>query len=168
MTISIAPITVDTIDEYHHVLGAVARERKYLAREDAPPIERSRAFVLENMERGNPHFVALDGVSVVGWCDVRRNTEFNALHAGMLGMGMLADYRGKGIGSRLMEAALAAAWSIGLTRIELSVNASNQRAIRLYEKSGFEYEGVLRNAIMLAGDYQDVVIMGILAEPRLC
>lgn len=168
MAISIAPITTDLVDQYHHVLGVVAQERRYLARDDAPPIELSRAFVFENMERGNPHFVALDGDAVVGWCDVRRNTEFNALHAGMLGMGLLADYREKGIGSRLMEATLAAAWSIGLSRIELSVNASNQRAIRLYEKFGFEREGVLRNAIMLDGDYQDVLIMGILVETRHC
>lgn len=168
MTISIAPITVDLIDQYHHVLGAVARERKYLARDDAPPVEGSRVFVLDNIERGNPHFVALDDGIVVGWCDVRRNTEFNALHAGMLGMGLLANYRGKGIGGQLMEATLAAAWFIGLTRIELSVNASNKRAIRLYEKFGFEHEGILRNAIMLDGDCQDVLIMGILAKAGHC
>lgn len=166
MTVSIAPITVDLVDQYHHVLGSVSRERKYLARDDAPPIERSRAFVLDNIERGNPHLVVLDDDAVVGWCDVRRSTDFNALHTGTLGMGLLADYRERGIGRLLIEATIAAAWSIGLTRIELCVNASNRRAAHLYEKVGFEIEGVLRNAIILDGDYQDVLIMSILAQSR--
>ncbi|WP_454850356.1 N-acetyltransferase family protein [Rhizobium binxianense] len=165
MAIVITPITTDLIEQYHHVLGVVARERRYLALGDAPPIERTRAFVQDNLDARNPHLVAMDGETVVGWCDVRRDGGFNAAHAGTLGMGLLPDYREQGIGRLLIEAALDAARAIGLTRVALRVNASNLRAIRLYEAVGFEREGVLRDAIFLDGQYQDIFMMAIVRRP---
>jgi RimJ/RimL family protein N-acetyltransferase len=108
----------------------------------------------------------MDGETVVGWCDVRRDGGFNTAHAGTLGMGLLPDYRGQGIGRLLIEAALDAARAIGLTRVALRVNASNLRAIRLYEAVGFEREGVLRDAIFLDGQYQDIFMMAIVDRPQ--
>lgn len=161
MPIAIAPITVALIDQFHAVLGIVARERKYLARDDAPSIERSHEFVRANMAAGNPHLVAMDGDMVVGWCDIRRGETFNSTHVGTLGMGLLPDYRGRGIGRLLIEATIVAAKAASFTRIALSVNASNLNAIRLYEKVGFVREGVLRDAIRTDGVYQDTWLMAI-------
>ncbi|NLS04394.1 GNAT family N-acetyltransferase [Rhizobium sp. P32RR-XVIII] len=161
MPIRIQPITIQLIEAYRAVLDAVARERKYLSRESAPPIEQTRTFVLGNIEAGNPHLLAMDGEAVVGWCDVRRNSDFNTRHSGTLGMGCLPVYRNRGIGQALLGETIAAARRIGLTRIELSVYASNHAAIRLYEKMGFVKEGIRRNAIFHDGAYDDTFIMAI-------
>ena len=55
-----------------------------------------------------------------------------------------------------------AAWAKGLTRIELSVRADNTRAMALYERCGFEYEGTLRRGFCVAGQDCDVRLMGLL------
>ena len=58
---------------------------------------------------------------------------------GSLGMGVHDEYAGRGIGELLMRTALEIAdnW-LRLTRVELTVYANNERAIRLYERTGFE------------------------------
>ena len=42
-----------------------------------------------------------------------------------------------------------------LVRVELEVFADNERAIRLYEKFGFEKEGLLRMTTVRCGQYAD-------------
>ena len=101
---------------------------------------------------------------VVGWCDIVRVPMEGFNHTGRLGMGLLAPYRGRGIGRRLAEAAIAAAWDVGMTRIELEVMASNAKAIRLYEQLGFVHEGVKRRARHLDGAWDDNVLMALLAS----
>jgi hypothetical protein len=72
-TIEIVPIAQGHIDGFHRALDIVARERRYLAFLEAPPIEATRTFVLDNIKRGYPQFVAVSSNGeVVGWCDVRR------------------------------------------------------------------------------------------------
>ncbi len=46
--------------------------------------------------------------------------------------------------------------------IELEVFGSNTRAIRLYERLGFAYEGVRRKARKLDGAYEDLIVMALL------
>ncbi len=71
---------------------------------------------------------------------------------------------GRGIGRRLIEAALDAADAAGFERIELTVIAGNTRAMRLYEAVGFEHEGVMRAAMRFGnGDYRDSLLMARLS-----
>ena len=82
-------------------------------------------------------------------------------HSGVLGMGLLPAFRGKGHGAALIGATLTEAYRQGLVRIELTVHADNARAIRLYERIGFEKEGVLKDAVRLDGHYKDMFLMAI-------
>jgi hypothetical protein len=59
------PIAQDHIDGFHRALDIVARERRYLAFLEAPPIESTRAFVLDNIKRGSPQFVAVSAAGEV-------------------------------------------------------------------------------------------------------
>jgi RimJ/RimL family protein N-acetyltransferase len=102
----------------------------------------------------------------VGWCDVERLHLEGFRHVGRLGMGVLQAYRRQGIGRRLAMAAITAARTAGIERIELEVFASNAGAIRLYDRLGFEHEGVKRQARKLDGRYDDIVLMALLGEPR--
>jgi RimJ/RimL family protein N-acetyltransferase len=47
----------------------------------------------------------------------------------------------------------------GITRLELEVSKKNKIAISLYEKIGFEGEGVKRNAFLVNGKYEDELLM---------
>jgi ribosomal protein S18 acetylase RimI-like enzyme len=161
--IEIVPITQDHIDGFHRALDIVARERRYLAFLEAPPIEATRAFVLDNIRRGHPQFVAVsaDG-EVVGWCDVTpMSSRPTQTHRGVFGVGLLPQFRGQGIGTKLIQTALAAARAFGLHRVELTVREHNTGAIELYKKEGFAIEGVQRDAVLVDGVYENVVCMAV-------
>ncbi|WP_062015294.1 GNAT family N-acetyltransferase [Aureimonas sp. AU4] len=87
-------------------------------------------------------------------------------HVGRIGMGVHDDWTGRGIGRRLLSAAIETAddW-LGLLRLELSVNVDNAPAIRLYTSLGFETEGCERRSILRAGELVDAYTMARLREP---
>jgi RimJ/RimL family protein N-acetyltransferase len=160
--IEIAPISPAHVEGFHRALDSVARERKYLSIFEAFPVEQMRDFVLNQIETGSPAFVALAGVEVVGWCDIRRSSYPTYAHRGTVGMGVVAERRGRGIGFRLLGAALEDAFRRGLERVELDVRVDNVRAIALYEKIGFRREGVTRDAFLVDGEYCDALSMAII------
>lgn len=139
----------------------MARERKYLAFLEAPPLANAREFVLENIVKGNPQFVATADGCIAGWCDVVRQTRPIHAHAGVLGMGVLPAYRGRGLGRKLIEKTLQAAQLAGFWRVELAVHADNPRAIALYERVGFVREGIKRRATCIDGQLGDAIMMAI-------
>jgi ribosomal protein S18 acetylase RimI-like enzyme len=157
--IEILPIAKEYIEGFHHCLDSVARERRHLAFVQAPPLESVRHFVLSNIARNMPQFVALSGDEVVGWCDISPMELEGFTHCGELGMGVRKDLRRLGIGTRLLEYTIGRAREMGLERIELEVFTSNTAAIRLYEKAGFVVEGVKKKGRCLDGEYDDVVLM---------
>jgi len=126
---------------------------------EAPPLEASRAFWGGLIEEGSPFEVAVDREKIVGWCDVTPIGRPTLSHVGVLGMGLLPDYRGGGIGRRLMESALRRAPAIGIERVELHVFADNGRARRLYEASGFVVEGTHPRRLKIDGRYRDDIMM---------
>lgn len=164
MATEIIPISEAHIDGYNACLTSVALERRWLGFTEPADLERSRTFARRNMEVGNPHFVALAGDQVVGWCDITRKELEGFRHTGSLGMGVLKTHRGQGIGERLASAALQQARAAGLERVDLDVYASNDAAIKLYEKLGFAVEGVHRRARKLDGQYDDLISMALFLD----
>lgn len=71
---------------------------------------------------------------------------------------------GKGLGEEMLREIISLAKEKGFKRIELSVATINERAIRLYEKVGFEKEGVLRNftCLMKENKFLDEAVMSYL------
>jgi RimJ/RimL family protein N-acetyltransferase len=150
--IDIIPIQPSLIESFHRTLDTVAREKRYLAFLEAPPIEQTRKYVLDVIQQGYPQFVALAAGDVVGWCDVLPKPRPIYAHGGVLGIGLLPPMRGKGIGA------------FGFSRIELTVRENNHTAIALYEKVGFETEGLMRQAARVDGAYENVALMALLFE----
>jgi putative acetyltransferase len=76
------------------------------------------------------------------------------------GMAVHDDFQGRGVGSALMTAMLDLVdnW-LGIRRVEMEVWADNAAAIRLYEKFGFEVEGVGRQYGRRAGELVDAYFM---------
>ena len=81
-------------------------------------------------------------------------------HTGHVGMGVHDDYAGRGVGQSLIDVALDIAdnW-LNLRRVELTVFADNERAIRLYKRTGFVTEGRLRDYAFRDGEFVDAIIM---------
>lgn len=160
-------IREDDVPAFHQLLDGVCRERKYLATLESPPVESTRVFVAGNVKAGLPQLVAVDDGQIVGWCDALPGGALScSRHVGRLGMGLHPDYRGRGIGRRLMEATLAKARELGLEKIELGVYATNEPAIRLYRSMGFTEEGVHKRSRLVDGVYDDVVMMALWLKER--
>ena len=158
-SLEILPMTPDHIDGFHRTLDYIARERRYLAFLEAPPLDSTRAFVLDLIRRGCPQYVAVAEGEVVGWCDLTPKDRPVYAHAGVLGMGLLPPFRGRGVGTRLMTTVLAAARRARLHRVELTVRETNTSAIALYAKRGVEVEGRFRDAVEVEGVYENVLGM---------
>jgi RimJ/RimL family protein N-acetyltransferase len=74
-----------------------------------------------------------------------------------------ADDRGKGMGTFAVLSMLNHAfYDLNLRRVELSVLATNEAAIGLYQKCGFTREGTRRQACFKGGEFVDMYEYGIL------
>jgi RimJ/RimL family protein N-acetyltransferase len=98
---------------------------------------------------------AIGAISLFGIDELARNAE--------LGIGILAEFRGKGYGTAAVAQLVEFAFvRCNLHRVHLQAIASNLAAIRSYEKAGFVLEGRLREQAWVRGAYEDMVVMGAL------
>lgn len=88
--------------------------------------------------------LAVNKDSVVGWCRIFPKTG-SLPQAASLGIGLLASYRGQGIGTRLVQRALTWAWSAGLRRVTLLTRLDNHRALRVFSHCGFHFTAQARD-----------------------
>ncbi len=109
-------------------------------------------FVIETGAEGTP--LGVIGLESINWRD--REGEVGII----IGE---PDAWNQGYGTDAMHALLDVGFNwYNLHRITLWVVADNQRAIRSYEKCGFQHEGGRRQAVFIAGEYRDLLLMGIL------
>ena len=83
-------------------------------------------------------------------------------HVGYLGMGVLREHWGRGLGKALLDASIA--WAQGhplIRRLSLQVYANNERAIALYRHSGFLEEGRLVGEVNVDGEFIDMLQMAL-------
>ncbi len=159
--IRIVQISEEYIESFHACFDSVARERVYLGRIKARPLDEVAAFTKKNIAKKNIHLIALVDDRVIGWCRIPPLEKEGFRHVGVLGMGVHKDYRGKGLGKRLLDVALAQAREKGLERVELEVYSTNEAAIHLYRSAGFEVEGIKKKVRKLDGEYFDNLCMAL-------
>lgn len=162
---TLVPLGRQHVAGFHAALDSVAREGRYLAILEAPPFARTRRFVLDSLRQGAVHVVALRGTDVVGWCDLRPKSAATLRHSAVLGMGVLADHRRRGLGAGMLAMTLEMAGERGLRRAELIVRSDNAVAIALYRRFGFEVEGICRQYMNIDGTDHDALLMCRLAGP---
>jgi ribosomal protein S18 acetylase RimI-like enzyme len=147
--------------------------------DDAPGLAEVRAaswsaasgFPSVNQRRDSPFFTSddppaghlvceIDG-AVVGYIKLRPSTPLpeNAHVVGVFGLAVTPSAQGLGAGSALLTAAEQRARANGARKLSLRVLGTNEAAIRLYERLGFQREGVLREEFLVNGAYVDDVLM---------
>lgn len=83
-------------------------------------------------------------------------------HVADLNIAVNLGWQGRGIGKKLLEQIIEwAKHSFTIEKIQLNVRASNNAAICLYKKMGFQEEGRLKNRLKLKKGYIDDIIMGL-------
>jgi len=159
-SVTVTPVRKAHLPSLHRAFEAIAGRRRYFVRTQAPSRGRLRKIVLDADKRDLPFYVAVDEGEVVGWVSIAFPTIESLDHSGTLNMGVLPEYRRRGIGDRLLESAVSHAFRDGNRwRVQLEVFGDNAAAMALYEKHGFRVEGVARKAVCLDGTFHDVVHM---------
>lgn len=107
--------------------------------------------------------------SIVGLATVTTDTDPAVAHVGEIGLSILKEYWGLGLGTTMLEEVIL--WSkhsTDLIRLDIKVQSHNERAIALYNKVGFSYEGTLRKAVLTKDNtLVDVDMMGYLLDNNL-
>ena len=135
------------------LFAAVAEERDGIASE--PPVDvegRAAAWELEST------LVAAAGQDLVGFLHV----DASRFGFGEIGMLVAAEWRGRGVGSALVGAAVEWGRAHGLHKLSLSVFPHNEAGIALYRKFGFVEEGRrARHMRRSSGELWDTIEMGL-------
>lgn len=77
------------------------------------------------------------------------------------------EYWGRGLGEEALNLLVKFAFNeMNLRKIKALVFSDNEKAIKLYEKGGFEEEEILREEIFKEGKFKDVVVMSLFRSKR--
>lgn len=131
-----------------------------------PKTEAALAQWLEERHKVTDAFLfavrLLDSDELVGYIELDGILWTHQVSGVAIAIGDAANW-GKGYGYEAMQLALRFAFDeLNLHRVQLTVFSYNARAIALYEKLGFQREGVHREFIQRDGKRYDMYIYGLL------
>jgi ribosomal protein S18 acetylase RimI-like enzyme len=135
--------------------AAVADERDGIASE--PPIDLD-ARTTQFAAAMDHTIVAAAGGELVGLLHLEPSRHGFA----ELGMLVAREWRGRGVGSALLAAAIERARADGLHKLSLEVFPHNEAGVALYRKFGFVEEGRrVRQYRRSSGELWDSIVMGL-------
>jgi RimJ/RimL family protein N-acetyltransferase len=157
-------VTIEKLDENHwqdyRDLRLEALKEEPLAFSSSYEEEQS---IPENSwrERIKNNLFVMEDNQPVGLAGFFRNPHLKTNHVcEMYGVYLRKEYRGQGIGKRLVEAVMAEIQSLkGILIIEVGVNPTQKAAKHLYQKYGFETVAHFKNWMYVNGKFYDALIM---------
>ena len=130
-------------------------------------VEQERQYLdMRICSANNITLLALEGERIIGSLGVDTPSIERFSHRGEMGISVLKECWGHGVGSALLEAMLS--WirdfPTGLRKIDLTVREDNRRAIALYKKFGFKQEGTIARFVLIDNTFYDGITMGLLLD----
>jgi RimJ/RimL family protein N-acetyltransferase len=154
---------VDDAEPLSKFLNALADENLDMVSGIRPTPTEEVEFIEKATKNGRALIlIAVDAEEVIGVLDLWAGERPFNRHAGRVGISVLAPYRRRGVGRRLLDGAIQEAkkWP-EFCRIELELVPWNEPATRLYKSAGFIREGLKRKAAILGGKPVDLVQMAL-------
>lgn len=152
------PATVGSF-EFFYELYMHPQVNRYLLYDLMEPAAFQKVY--DNLMQEKVLYQYIENGIAVGMCKLilEQHRMSHKIYLG--GLAIHPQHAGKGCGSRMMDAVKHFALQHHKIRIELSVATENLRAVRMYEKAGFQKEGVMRKYTWLqpTGEYLDEMMM---------
>ncbi|MHC1737447.1 MAG: N-acetyltransferase family protein [Ignavibacteriaceae bacterium] len=104
-------------------------------------------------------FLAFDGDKLCGYIEAIGGIYNRNRHSAHINLAVLKEYSGMGVASLLFQDLFCWARELKLRRIDLTVFTYNTPAINLYNKLGFETEGIKKDSFKVDGSFVDEFIM---------
>jgi RimJ/RimL family protein N-acetyltransferase len=157
------------LEQFAKIVQSVADEGRYIftervteeRKESMGKLFKDRGclvIVAEVFEGGKRKLVG--NLTLTRYGDVEKSK-----HVRVLGMLVVDGYRGMGVGTKLIAYALGwARAQEGVEKVALGVFSKNMRAFRLYEKFGFEVEGVRTKHYYIEGEQEDEIDMALFVK----
>jgi RimJ/RimL family protein N-acetyltransferase len=142
-------VAIEQIPEYRGYIGAWSAEEHLRAMENAD----NEYFVVHGDEAGEEAMI--EGFAILQGIQ----SEHHSLHLKRIAV----RTPNRGFGRALLEYAMDRTFlHHHAHRFWLDVFETNVRARRVYEGYGFRYDGVMREAILLDGEYHTLTLMSLL------
>jgi ribosomal protein S18 acetylase RimI-like enzyme len=157
----IRPASLDDAPQLLANINAIGAEVVYLLTENiGSDLEEERQWIMEYDGASALLLVAEVDGKLVGQADVQPGRWPKESHVGIVGIAILDDFRGAGLGRAMMDRVLEWMRDRRFKKACLEVFVTNERAIALYRGLGFEVEGVRKRQYRILGGWVDDVVMG--------
>lgn len=156
-------IKTSDAEKFSHLMQQVEGNSEYMLweageRNSQPAQQRKMIESIE--EEGNSIIlVAETGNELVGFLIAFGGKARRNKHSAYIVIGILKEYRGQGVGSKLFEKLERWSLSNNIHRLELTVVTQNKSGLSLYRKMGFTTEGTKKHSLFIDGDFVDEYYM---------
>src|SRR2546428_12461175 len=159
-TATIPPAVESDAAALQENINAIGAEIDFILTEGVgDDVEHEKEWVRQFDGMSSVLFVSEADGKIVGQADVHAGRPPKESHVGTLGIAIRDGYRDVGLGKALMERCLEWMRDRQFRKACLEVFATNERAVALYKKLGFEVEGVRRRQSLVRGEFVDNLLM---------
>lgn len=149
--------------DYLNIIGGESDFITFGKNEFSMSVEAEQDYIerINSMDNSKNILIIIED-EIVGIASITSVQKERMKHNGTLGISIRKKYWGIGLGSEIMAYLIDWAKSNKITKkINLLVREDNIRGVKLYEKFGFEKEGLLKKDICVNGVYYNTIAMGL-------
>ncbi|WP_195947622.1 GNAT family N-acetyltransferase [Paraclostridium bifermentans] len=149
--------------DYLNIIGGESDFITFGKNEFSMSVEAEQDYIerVNNMNNSKNVLIIIED-EIVGIASITSVQKERMKHNGTLGISLRKKYWGIGLGSEIMAYLIDWAKSNKITKkINLLVREDNIRGVKLYEKFGFEKEGLLKKDMYVNGVYYNTIAMGL-------
>ncbi|WIV67490.1 GNAT family N-acetyltransferase [Natrialbaceae archaeon AArc-T1-2] len=159
-TVIIRPGRQSDFEGLVETIRDVTAEETYVVAETvAEQLLYEDAVTRHNAVESRVFFVATVDGAVVGWTHLDLPHLDQVKETARQTVGVRETYRGKGIGSELLERGLEWARANGYRKVYNSIPTTNDRALEFLTEHGWNTEAIRRNHYTIDGEHVDEVMM---------
>lgn len=166
--VTLRPALPDDAGEIINTVRSTSLERSYVLMETFGKNAEAEEAYIRDMDRWhNLLLVAVVNGAVVGSLAALQSDgglRPHTAHILNIGLHLMKDFRGLGIGTRMLQYTIEWAREKGFKKLEASIFTTNKRSLNLFSKAGFVEDGTRRKQIRVGKNYIDEVYMGMFLE----